>query len=264
MNCNALRKYLLASEQPARPPGPVAGHLAECAECRDWQQQLVKMERLVPYLPVARSSGKVDLVREVLHGPTYGPNRAGVSEGWQRRERGLRKLAVAAALAAGLLLCAFGIWIWQRQPGDDVAVPGPRHPAHETLADRLARHDHRIKDKLDAAKTPGERVAVLADAADQLFDRAKSHSTKPAEAAKLARLYDEVVREGILTNAREMPDGDRADLLTPIADQLARAESEARTLATKQPDAAGPLRDFELAARHGQQKLRDLIRGQAI
>jgi hypothetical protein len=269
MNCNLIRKHLLGSEQPNRPPTPVADHLAECAPCREWHRQLVRMEQLVPHLPVARSSGKIDLVREVLHGPAYGPHRPGEpTEGWQRKERGLRKLAVAAALAAGLLICAFGIWLWRHHPEDDLATHTPRPPARETLADKLSRHDRHLKDRLDAAKTPGERIAVLADAADQLHRdaRAKARAGKPADLAKLARLYDEVVRDGrdgLLAQAREIQDSQRADLLTPIAERLARAESEARTLAKELPEAAGPLGDIALVAQNGQERLKALIGSQA-
>ena len=267
MNCKAIRQHLLGSEQLTRPPTPVANHLALCPACRELQQQLVRMERLVPYLPVARSSGKIDLVREVLHGSAFGPVQPGQhSEGWQRKERGVRKLAAAAALAAGLLFCALGIYAWQRQPKDEVANPTIR--PRDTLADRLARHDPRLRDRLDAARTSGERVAVLADAADQLHRdaRAKARAGKPADLAKLARLYDEVVRDGrdgLLAQAREIQDSQRADLLTPIAERLARAESEARTLAKELPEAAGPLGDIALVAQNGQERLKALIGSQA-
>jgi hypothetical protein len=265
MNCKAIRQHLLGSEQLTRPPTPVANHLALCPACRELQQQLVRMERLVPYLPVARSSGKIDLVREVLHGSAFGPVQPGQhSEGWQRKERGVRKLAAAAALAAGLLFCALGIYAWQRQPKDEVANPTIR--PRDTLADRLARHDPRLRDRLDAARTSGERVAVLADAADQLHREAQNKAgagAKSADLAKLAHLFSEVVdgRDGIVAQARLMPDAELADVLNPIAERLARVQSEARTLAKQLPDAAGPLGDISLAAGNGQEKLRALVRG---
>src|SRR5262249_3445718 len=98
MKCKVVRHHLLASERPTRPPAMVADHLAECSHCRDWHRQLVRMERLVPELPVPPSSAKANCLFAVLHADTFGRNGAGEVE-WRRRERALRKVAITFAMA---------------------------------------------------------------------------------------------------------------------------------------------------------------------
>jgi hypothetical protein len=230
----------------------------------------LQLERSAAFLPVASSGGKVDVVRDVLHGPAYGPVAAKPKvAGWQRKERGLRKLAIAFALAASLLFVAFGSWLWQRQRGNDLTQTGPTHP-QETLLDRLARHDPKVRDAIEKARTAGERMQVYANAADGLRGKVRERARNAHDLTELASLYDEVVRDGILTQARDLGDlgdlaiADRAALLHPIAERLSETESEASRLATELPAAAEPLRQIARAARDGNQRLLALARGERV
>src|SRR5262245_4268565 len=56
MNCDACRQHLLMTLDPESPALDVAGHLAECLACRDWQHQLTHIEDNVRRLPVPASS----------------------------------------------------------------------------------------------------------------------------------------------------------------------------------------------------------------
>jgi len=153
MKCKAVRHHLLASERPARPAAVVADHLAHCPACRSWQRQLARIERLVPELRLPPSNGKLDCVREVIHGTAYG--RDGQREtSWQRRERALRKVAITFALAAGLLFFALVMYAWQHQRDEHWANTMP--PSQPEIL-RLVKHYDDGKSPLWDAP-PRERV----------------------------------------------------------------------------------------------------------
>ena len=259
MKCKAVRHHLLASERPARPAAVVADHLAHCPACRSWQRQLARIERLVPELRVPPANGKLDCVREVIHGTAYG--RDGQREtSWQRRERALRKVAVTFALAAGLLFFALVMYAWQHQRDEHWASnTSPSQP--EIL--RLVKHYDDGKGPLWDAP-PRERVTRLAKMVDALHAqvRQRTHDGAVNDLPVLAHHYDVLVQDGIVAYAREIPSEDRAEVLGSIAEQLSRAESEARRLAKAHPLANTPLDRIAVAAHNGHIELKKLIEGQ--
>src|SRR5205807_2230862 len=105
----------------------------------------------------------------VLPAPTVSPSELWLGNHRPPKERGLRKLAVSLALAASLAFFALAWWLWPHgeTPG---RVPGP-------LAVLRKEHDQRLA----RARTPQERVQVLADIARKLT----------REAGKLADKSDE-------------------------------------------------------------------------
>jgi hypothetical protein len=254
MKCKVVRHHLLASEKPARPQAVVAEHLAQCPACQAWQRQLARIERLVPQLYVPPSSGKVDCVREVIHGESYQRNGKAEVE-WQRRERALRKVAVTFAMAAGLLFFALCWYAWQHQRDADMADFGsPRRSEIERIADR---YDPGWK-----AGTPRDRVARLAKVVDGLHDQMcqRARAGTVNDLPTLAHEYEVLVRDGILAHARDLPVEDRSEeLLGKIAQQLSHAESQARRLATEYPRATTPLDHVAVAAHNGHIELRKLM-----
>jgi hypothetical protein len=257
MKCKVVQRHLLASERPARPPAAVAEHLAHCPACRAWHRQIVRLEHLVPHLPVPASSGKVDCVREVLHSDAYTPSYK-PEVGWQRRERALRKVAVTFALAAGLLFFALCWYAWQHQHPAEIAAP-KQNRSDVTLETILAHYDP----ALHATTNPKERVKRLATVAQRLQGEAKDHALagKLKEVTSLARQFEVLLRDGLLPQARTLADADRPELLDSLADQLARAESEANWLAKEHTDVAKPLQDIAVAAHNGHLELRELAQG---
>ncbi|HZT78615.1 MAG TPA: hypothetical protein VFA26_00215 [Gemmataceae bacterium] len=265
MNCKAVQRHLLRAEEPARPPAAVAAHLTGCPACRAWHERLVRIERAVPRLPVPASSARVDLIRDVLYSPAFAPpvvpaangHKHDVVHGWQRKERGLRKVAFAFALAAGLLLCAVGLVIWQVQ---QTRLTHTRaRPV--TLAEELARWEPRLAN----ARTPRERVELLAGVTDKLRGEAKrlARAGSADELKGVAQLYDRAVREELLRQAEAVPAEERAGLLAPVVRQLTDAESEATRLASAEdtPEAAREhLRVVASAARDGRDQLRGLLK----
>ena len=117
MNCELMQRRLLASEAPERPPTDVRAHLDGCPACQEWQRQLLHLEQGLRRLPVPATDAKARLITRIQRGP------AGTRATWshvlhderlvQKKDRGLLKVSVAFALAASLVLCAFGIMMWK-------------------------------------------------------------------------------------------------------------------------------------------------------
>jgi hypothetical protein len=80
MNCDACRQHLLMTLDPESPALDVAGHLAECLACRDWQHQLTHIEDNVRRLPVPASSPDA-FVNKLLGGAPMSASPSGVPNG---------------------------------------------------------------------------------------------------------------------------------------------------------------------------------------
>src|SRR5882762_683821 len=125
MRCEVVQRRLMSIEDLTEVPADVRAHLAACTPCRDWQGQLVQLERHVPLLPVPKSRGKSRLLRKLEqqsvakaatavdaaaaeeHGgrPLYAP--------WPREPAPprARKLRWVAALAAAIAVTMLGSWL---------------------------------------------------------------------------------------------------------------------------------------------------------
>jgi hypothetical protein len=159
------------------------------------------------------------------------------------------------------LLLVFAWWAVQNAQDSAGVTRTPKAPANsDRLLASLVKHD------LDLAisETPAQRVAVLAELADDLRgESAMLIQGPPAKdlLADLARLYRQVVTNGLVPNARELAAGQRQPLLD-IARQLAERSREAEQLAQAAPaDSADSLRAIAATARDGDQQLRALIGG---
>jgi hypothetical protein len=233
----------------------VAEHLEQCPACRDWQRELVRIERLVPHLTVLPSDRLEVCLQEVLHGEAYQRPRTAEVE-WQRRERVMRKIAVTFAMAAGLLFFSLVWYAWHHQGSDEQISRMPNaRPEIERIVERF--------DSTLWSASSHERVKRLASVADKLTDQARNRAENGLmnELPSLAHQYTVVVREGLLAQAREVPQEERDRVLSSIAEQLARAESEARQLAERYRAGTEPFGDIAIVARQGHNELRELIAG---
>jgi hypothetical protein len=188
VNCTIIQRRLLAAEQPERPAAEVQSHLAECPACRAWHRRLLHLERHIPLLPVPPSEGKAELLRHLLRAaprealpPTLRWATAGA------KERALRKLSLAFAMAAALLLFALAWWAWPHH----TILPSPPLPDFDK---------ERIEKVLATAKTPRERVLKLADLAEEVHREALGLEKDADGLALKARLYSRV-HEYLLANA---------------------------------------------------------------
>jgi len=257
MNCEQCQRHLLSCERFDSQPPEVAGHLAECPDCRHWHKRLLQIESQVPALPLPLSRCKEQFVQSFLQGDSILP-LASIPQ-WSRRQL----VTLVTGVAAAILVVAGGVVLIQsltrpeRQPLADSEPKRPRI-ADNTLAGRLLELDLRLAE----AESPRRRVETLAQLADNLHgeSRALAKVADPKDLDALARLYTMVVRDGIVARARTIPADQRREALDPIADQLAQARRAAEDLAKKaRPGAAAPLLVIAAAARSGDRELRDLM-----
>ena len=109
MNCDAAQRRLLSGERPDLLAEDVRRHVDGCSPCRLLARRLAQAERQIALLPAPPSSAKAAFVRRfrrsappvVLHRP--------VPWSTPPKERGLRKLSLAVAIAAVLAVFAIGL-----------------------------------------------------------------------------------------------------------------------------------------------------------
>ena len=269
MNCDLVQRRLMSSEEPSSVPADLRAHLTTCGSCRDWQRHLAQIERNIPLLPVPRSRGRSRLLKQFL------PEKARDRQAAADHEAGpttaeprvlpvprvLLVLRLTAGTAAAFLVLVLGIRFFQsfqRAPADGSDPIPIVQPAADPLLAGLVRHDLRLA----TVATPRERIAILADVADEILDpaRALAGETAGNQLEVLARLYERVIREGIVEQARALPAGDRRSILAPIAERLARTARQIDRLLQKvSPEKSRPLQNMGSAAREGNRRLYTLV-----
>lgn len=264
MNCTVIQRRLLAAEQPDQPAADIQSHLAECPVCRACQRRLVQLERQIPLLPVPPSTAKAELLGRIL-GPSASPApRPLVGEPpspWRStlapgpKERGLRKVSVAFALAATLLIFALGWWAWPHNTSTPHVTITREQRDAKKLEERLA--------KVFLVETPRERVLRLTELAEEIHGEAKDMVDNTERLDQWARFYARIVSEHLLEQARQVPPAERRQVLAAIADRLGGMESNASRLAhqleMKSPRSATSFKQIAFVAHKGEQDLRDLI-----
>jgi hypothetical protein len=261
MSCEVTRRQLLSLERPDRPPAALQPHLADCPSCRDWLRNLAEVEALIPQLPVPPSdSAKARLIKKIREAPLVPKSLRVVAPELPftpPKERGLRKTAVAVALAAAVVLLAIGLSLW------------PRHPAAPEVVDKRTPIDT-VKwmrelraQRVAKAQTPRDKVQVLAEFADVLLRDARDPDALPTleRLEQVAKVYEETVQDELLKQAQAVEPDARRTLLPRLATELGRTESEFQRLAAAAPEAAANhLRRIAAAAREGDRKLRELAK----
>jgi hypothetical protein len=260
VNCDTIHRRLLSLERPDQPPADVRGHLASCPACRGWHKRLVEMEARVARLavpPPQRKAAFLDSLRQPAPPPStirFQPDRRGQQP--TPRERGRLKLAIAVAGAAALVLIALGVAAWPRDQRVQLSVV-IRRPTPLEL---------RLKDdaRWAKARTPQEKLAVLSDLADETHAQAqKLARSRGEDLDREVDLYREIVERITSDEATQIARKERAKVLQPLAERLARAESQAHTLALKleaeDSSSAAALRKIVAVAHKGNEQIRALI-----
>ncbi|MGH7224139.1 MAG: hypothetical protein ACRELF_12990, partial [Gemmataceae bacterium] len=238
MNCTVLQRRLLSAEQPEQPADEIKNHLAQCPACRAWQRRLVQMERQIPLLPIPLSTAK-EVFLQRLTG-TYGgeaahPTIADPATLWRstmtpgRKERAFRKVSLAFALAASLLVFSLAWWSWphDHHPAPDIAKRRHNHvPAADIAKKEQAWLEERLSKSLHA-DTPKERVLRLTQLAEEVHGEAGKLQDNREGLEQRARFYSRVVGEHLIEQARQLPPTDRPAVLQEVAKSLKEAESEA-------------------------------------
>jgi hypothetical protein len=252
MKCETIQRRLLKAESPTRLPAEMQAHLTTCAVCREWQRQLVQLEEYVGRLPVPASTAKAELLK-LLSSRAAGIAAPAppVVRSWSWR--------LPAGLAAAVLLLAVGGWLLSLMRP---AAPRPDHPtvaARPPLLDNLLERDLRLAN----ATTQRQRVEALADVADDLQEetRALALDASGDDLESLARLYGQVVREGIIAGAQTLPRAERRAVLSSIAERLVKTRAAATRLAKEvTSDSARSLQAIAAAAEEGDRDLRAIFR----
>jgi hypothetical protein len=165
---------------------------------------------------------------------------------------------VLGGLAASILLMLSAWWGLPGRPGGSGGRAAKQRADNDPLLANLLLCDLRLAE----AGTPRQRIEALADLADGLHVemRALIPGAETEDVQELARLFDKVIRTGVLPGAKALPPAERQQVLDPIAERLARTGREADELAEDFPAAAGgPLRVVAAAAHDGDGQLRVLL-----
>jgi hypothetical protein len=267
MTCQAVQNQLLILPNPSYPGADVRSHLQVCAECRQWQRRLLRIEQSLPLVPVPPSSGRDGFVRQFLAGSgerTVPQEPAASSELqhgsilsalWKRRT-----WWSAVSAAAALVVVCLGTWAMWRPRELPVVQSSTKVAQPDPFVASLMQRDLRLA----VAKTAPERLEVLAALSDDLFHETSLviRGARTEDLQQLAQLYEKVVQEGIvqLSRAPSLRAADRRAVLNPIADQLARTARHADGLSKDAPGhAADALRLIADAACDADRRLRELL-----
>jgi hypothetical protein len=272
MNCQVVQRRLLGTENPALVPVELRDHLADCSSCQEWRSQLLLIERHVPLLPIPRSRGKARLLFRILQAGEKAPTVAGDPDGgspvprlalrpghrfpgWSRVPHWARGVAAAAAI----VLCLLVGWLAFRAPPGSFTQPdGHSRPAEDPLVAALLQCDLRLA----KAASSRERLELLTELAQILQEASPTlvQADADADLESLARLYKQVVHDGILPQALGVPAAERRLVLRPVAERLSRTERMAERLGQRVPVACGkPLLNMAAAAREGHLFLHSLL-----
>ncbi|HEY7307758.1 MAG TPA: hypothetical protein VH643_00220 [Gemmataceae bacterium] len=264
MNCTVIQRRLLSAEQPEQPAAEIKSHLAQCPACRAWLRRLVQIERQIPLLPVPPSTAKAELLRRLL-GPAPAdvarPALAELPRDWRSalapgpKERGLRKLSIAFALAASLLIFALAWWSWPH----DKTVPPAVSAQRAADQDKLDRRLHKVL----LTEKPRERILQVAGLLEELLDEATKMVDDAERVDQWARFCVRVVSKDLMEQARQLPPPERSTVLKEVASRLIATESKAShrvaDLSHSDPKSAASFDRIALAARKGEKALRALM-----
>ena len=262
MNCELAQRRLLAADSPGTPSAETRRHLAECPSCRVWHRRLAQLEQQLPLLITPPSQHKADVVRLILNAPAPAQRNGIVPKPPARRslpkpmrERGLRKVSVAIALAAALVVFALG---WALVP-----TKPQTHPSQDPLAARRLQREQLLRE----AHTPQERLEKLAKLADGVHKEAvRLSQLGDADTANVADFFVELVRDNLLEQANQLPPEERQPVLTVIAEQLRETDSSISQLLGTPGEKLSNRRALEkmaLEARRSRDQLLVLMRHDA-
>lgn len=282
MNCASARNRILALPDPAVPTDSLSAHLDGCPACQTWHRISVQMDRAIAAIPVPADSG--DVKRKLLAQFQTTETPATKPKSKVRKSTKIIKMApptmatvrpaqpkqplgerFARMWPAGLVAAAVlvGAIVWATLGGKSndnqlAASPGPDPMLRDVVAAKV---------KVDTAPNAVARVEALAGLADTLHDEARTLAkVSPGdEMTSLAKMYEQVVRDALVPQARALSDDEKRTKLLAVKEKLEKAEQEANKSAAEAPVGSDrPLKDIAEAAKAGRIELAKLIQGSAI
>ena len=260
MNCTSVRNRILSLTDPRRLPEALRAHVEACPACVAWWKSAARLESYLEILPAppAPADKKFALIDELT---AVGPVIKSVPKVADRGPSRIKAKHVAV-LAASLMLAVGGWWVFTRPSTLPQTAETTKHP----LLDKMVQRNK----SLARAETPGKRLEVLGEMADDLNAETRSLArvAGPEDLDELARLFARVVNAGIVRQAGQMAPhamtaAEKTMLLDQLAGKLAEAGAEAEKVSREAPPASQPaLKRIADTARDGQKKLRDIARGE--
>jgi hypothetical protein len=277
MKCAQVQRRLLAAERPDLVGADLAGHLAQCPSCHALQRRLVRLEHGIRHLSVPASTRRPGFVAQFMQQtpvelpvasrqtspdlPAAGPPVLPLVKVTHRpatpaKERGLRKLAIAIAVAASLAIFAIGLWAMQ--------VKGPQK------LDERAVLRKQLDTRITYAETPRDKAEVVVDVAIEVQTRvenlAKEKVVNGKQLADLAELYRELVSEDLQTQVRVLvrdikDTNQRREAVANLVSRLHATASACDQEALKdiRPEVQQPLKDIAAAARNADNMINEII-----
>ncbi len=265
MNCDAIQNRLLDLVDPTRGSSELQAHLAGCEACQRFLERSYVLNDLLATVAVPRSSDetKTAFLQTILAaGPVIQTiPRVAVSPWiWQRIPRPV--LVRATGLAAALLV-SVGVWsAWpDRKPMPELAAA----PRHELLQKVVT-----LNTELARTTTPAARLTKLSNLAVELRNEtaALSRAAQKDDLQSLARMYEKVVRDGLIVQATQLnpvsvPLAERQQLLNSVAAELTQTALQTLELATTASPGVQPhLKRIAQTAQDGSLRLSRLARGE--
>jgi hypothetical protein len=250
MKCKHAQKTMLATSGRRKLSAEVLEHVADCARCKQWKSKLTAIDRGIFLIPTpSGAEAKAAFLAEFLHEPEIVP-----SSGWMLKLPGTRWQQALAGIAALVLVVLAFSGVLKRERNIPVASTSATDPLLAKVMERNLT--------LATADTATKRVQTLSDLADDLDGQTRQLAlvAHADDLQTLAKLYDEVLKAGIVKQAGEIRLEDRPKVLEPIADRLFKASQQEQQLAQEMPDKAGPLKQMAQAADEANQKLRKLMK----
>jgi hypothetical protein len=255
MTCDTIQNRLLAHADPGRVSAEIRAHLEQCLHCQAFAQAAVRLERLLPQIPVppASETAKAQLLQQILgDAPIIVPSAAVRAEPtrWERRlvESGWK---LTAGLAAAVTFTAV-IW-WSSGENRPVELAGVPYQRHQLLQKEVAHVA-----ALANANTPPERLAIWADVVTDLRTEAAEVYlvASESEIQSLGKMFNRAVHDGIIRQADRFPEHvppvERQAVLSEVVKKLQAAEADADSLAKVAPPQTQPvLRQMAATAREG-------------
>lgn len=257
MNCEETQSCLLEIEKTDPIPQEIEEHLHECEDCTSFQNRWRTIEQQIPTIPVPAPQRKNAFVAEFLSQPVTPAiiSFGSTSEKGQRKERAIRKIAFALAVASALLICAVGWWLsdlWTYTP-----APKPQI-AEKTI---LEKHLEKVP-AWKKAKEPEEKFLILVaetkkEVMDPIRQKISWEDSRQALFHKAA-LFEQMVQDGIIKEAEQMTSEQRRLQLPGVIKDLEETESRSRSTAVEHPELKEPLHLIADIALKGKKRLEQL------
>lgn len=237
MKCQECREKLMRSSTPAAPAAEIQAHFAMCAECRQFQQRLLKMEAGVARIAVPASHGPARFLeilrqlpaeepvaaRTVPAPPTVPPARHRRNPAW-----------IAAAVAASLLLAAGGIYYLTHRGGPEAPEIAKENYQPLPQAQPLLAQVLQCDLKLAEGAGPADLTASLAELV-RLLQNAIESKPDDRSLQTLARMHRDTLFQALVPLAQKVPQTERDETLAPIIGSLVEFHEKVTVLAPGDP-----------------------------